>query len=259
MADNRNGDRVSNLQKRKWSDGTKKRYDSTNEHMRGWLEVNDPTALNEGKQIIVPMQWRAVSNYFESVISSREEGDKRETYNSFRARKCALYKLHVDARVEVDMSLDMEMELFLAGVTKLSQPHARYIFQQPGGDQYSGRIVAGFDVNDDSFGTLPAHFKDDEYLPLIDLVFPHQNKLPLNFRGVLHYVLACGVYHAKYLIETIPIDHALRQHAFFTRNVYGRLKDSVVTGSLKYSFTGMKATGVPPHTLVLDDDFQRER
>ena len=31
------------------------------------------------------------------------------------ARKCALYKLHLDARVEVDKTFNMELELFLGG------------------------------------------------------------------------------------------------------------------------------------------------
>ena len=83
MADEDIENRVSYLQKRKWSDRTVARYDSTNEQMRRWLAENDPTSVDADQKIILPMQFSSIKKYFDRLMEEKEEADKRETYGSF--------------------------------------------------------------------------------------------------------------------------------------------------------------------------------
>ncbi|KAG9400139.1 hypothetical protein AC1031_022012 [Aphanomyces cochlioides] len=85
----------------------------------------------------------------------------------------------------------------------------RYIFQQPGGDQFVGRCASGSDVNDVNFAQLPPHFNGlvlsstqwDSILP------GYSTKFPPTFRCVIPFLLASLAFHRYWLKATLHSNH----------------------------------------------------
>ncbi len=143
--------------------------------------------------------------------------------------------------------------VFLRAGTKLGQPHQRYVYQQAAGDSYAGRIASGLDVNSATFMTLPAHFKEitNDLRGVIRSIIPGYDKYPECFRTVMPYLIASVVFHSAYLIDTLPTTHALFRNKLFRDNIYLNMPE-VVTGRGKCLLSGMTATGIPPHVVILD-------
>lgn len=122
------------------------------------------------------------------------------------------------------------------------------------GDQYLGRVLAGFQPNSASFEQLPPHFTVGFENPTIkratNLCFPKllhrlQSEESYHVRGLLLRTLASVVYHSDYLASTL-----------FASNI-PLLNDCDLLHELKTLVTtsataGMPhSTGIPPHVELV--------
>jgi hypothetical protein len=132
---------------------------------------------------------------------------------------------------------------------KYSTSEERYLQEEPGGDQYCGRVVAGLDLNSPKFAVLPPHFAPNA-IEQQDLqkIFPAFGG-HAGFLGVLSLALASMVYHDKFLRESFP-----RGHQFFSSTLHSDpnlLPDLSALVHHGLSSPHMKPTGVPPHVTIL--------
>ena len=87
------------------------------------------------------------------------------------------------------------------------------------GDQYCGRMLAGFDVHSSSFRQLPAHFRTLDATSsavvndAISVVFGRgENSLPVrhpSLKPVLSRYLAALVYHYDWLVAKLGANHKI--------------------------------------------------
>jgi hypothetical protein len=122
------------------------------------------------------------------------------------------------------------------------------------GDHYLGRILAGLDPNDSSFGTLPPHWttsnpmENDHIRKAMQLTFgeiveEHRTMFPLLLRS-----LACIVYHHEGLLEqmvSIPGHDFTKIAIFHDRELLSDLYKLVTLKPTEGLMTN--ATGIPPH------------
>lgn len=143
--------------------------------------------------------------------------------------------------------------VYLRSGQKLGQPNQRYIFQQPAGDAYLGRISTGLDVNSVDFMVLPPHFKSltPELLSVIQSVIPQHDRYPQSFSTTFPYLIASVVFHVEYLNTTLPRTHPLFRSMLFRDLKYRDLMPHVVAGLQYCPHSGMRATGIPPHVLLM--------
>lgn len=132
----------------------------------------------------------------------------------------------------------------------------RYIFLLSAADRYIGRIVCGLPIDKFEFATLPAHFPvgfdcDVE----TDLQFGRWvDEVGLN--ELLPFCLAALIQHKDWLTEKLESSgagrHAVFDTPFFTNaSEFIRVKGSVIESCT--SSHHMKATGLPPMTIVLGE------
>jgi hypothetical protein len=117
-------------------------------------------------------------------------------------------------------------------------------------------IAASTSLNSVDLAQLVAHFA----LPasIFDgtgfdwpTVLPIYADLPLSFKAVVPFLLATLVQHREYLNETLHGDHPLRRCAVWTTGALIHLRDRVhVDQVVSCKHCGMKATGIPPTTLL---------
>jgi hypothetical protein len=82
---------------------------------------------------------------------------------------------------------------------------------------------------------------------------PSWTALPTRFQTVAIYAVASVVYHLEYLERNLP-----KSHAFFCCQAYrkgilsnwSKTENLVVTGSFESTMSNMRATGLPPHTIL---------
>jgi len=134
---------------------------------------------------------------------------------------------------------------------KLPGQAPKYIYQmQRGGDEFCSRVCAGLDIQDNNFGILPPHFREDivNTIPWHEFVWNY-NKMDPNYRSVVPYCVASVVYHYKtgWIRENIPATHPLWGSQFIVHKYHVRLgkEEDLVVGHLLCSDCGMRATGIP--------------
>ena len=132
----------------------------------------------------------------------------------------------------------------------------RYFKFGDAGDQYCGRMLAGFDVHSSSFRQLPAHFKTLDATSsavvsdAVSAVFGRgENSLPVrhpSVKPVLGRYLAALVHHYDWLVATLGPDHVIFTMVALHRDVdlLDRLRPLVTISPCE---DGMKPTGIPPH------------
>jgi hypothetical protein len=136
-----------------------------------------------------------------------------------------------------------------------------YIEGGGAGDRYCGRLLAGLNVHSHTFADLPPHFfvsSEAERATVNDAVeqcFPTISKKGEgnNMQGVCQRILASLVFHGQpggYL-DTLDDSHPVTQTLLFTdANLLTTLWPLVQGGNLENDVSGLKATGIPPHTEV---------
>ena len=143
------------------------------------------------------------------------------------------------------------VQVFLRAGWSLGNVQDRYLFAGAGGDQLTGRVLSGLPFNDSAFASLPPHF-DQEGLRLIawDSVLPVHSRLPHTFKQALPYLLASICYHERWLRSTLPAQHPLFSSHLFASGTVQSLQQHLLTGCNRCPFTGMVATGIPPHLVM---------
>jgi hypothetical protein len=131
----------------------------------------------------------------------------------------------------------------------------KYIFHCEGGDQLCGRMVNGSDFTSEMFAILPPHFLPEADDTLTDTfwneMLPGYHSKPTGFRAVLPYLLASLLYHEDFLRDTLPPENPIFRSRVFTQNESrDSLKSLVKLGVGRCPYTGMQATGIPPHLAI---------
>jgi hypothetical protein len=123
-----------------------------------------------------------------------------------------------------------------------------------GGDQYLGRLLAFLDPKDDSFSTLPPHWKDPTH-PIVleglkvafgDVLESHCQK-KYDPSGILSLLLASLVHHSNWLHATCAKhpDHPFHAIPLLDRHdLLADLKDQVTLEANEHMPI---SSGVPPH------------
>jgi hypothetical protein len=146
------------------------------------------------------------------------------------------------------------VHIFLRAGWSLGNVQDRYVFASAGGDQLTGRVLAGLPFNDASFASLPPHF-DKEGMEMIrwDSILPLHSRLPDTFKQALPHLLSSICYHEQWLRESLAPNHPLFSSHLFASGVVAALRPHVVTGCTRSLATGMEATGIPPHLVIANE------
>jgi hypothetical protein len=146
------------------------------------------------------------------------------------------------------------VHIFLRAGWSLGNVQDRYVFASAGGDQLTGRVLAGLPFNDASFASLPPHF-DKEGTEMIrwDSILPLYSRLPDTFKQALPHLLASICYHENCLRTLLAATHPLFSSHLFASGVMAALKPHVVTGCTRCPRTGLEATGIPPHLVIANE------
>ena len=146
-------------------------------------------------------------------------------------------------------------QVFLRAGWSLGNVQGRYLFAGEGGDQLTGRVVAGLPFNDSTFACLPPHFTDEGSVHIVwTTILPLYPRLPETFKRAVPYLLASICYHENWLRSTLPAGHPLFNTYLFSSGQVAVLKPFVIAGRSRCLVTGMTATGIPPH-LILSNEF----
>jgi hypothetical protein len=127
----------------------------------------------------------------------------------------------------------------------------RYLFAGSGGDQLTGRVLAGLPFNNTSFTSLPPHF-DAEGIRLIrwHAILPIYSQFPDTFKRAVPYLLASICYHETWLRSTLSSYHPLFATYLFSSGDIELLRSHLHGGRSSCTATGMSATGIPPHLIL---------
>jgi len=167
------------------------------------------------------------------------------------------------------------VQVFLRAGWSLGNVKDRYLFSGEGGDQLSGRCVAGLPITDGEFATLPPHFSESilitieehnwatiipgstPYFKLIQIkililayALQGYENYPHSFKTTMPFLLASVVYHQDWLRSTLSPSHPLFLSRLFTDGHAQRLKSHVLLGVGVCKKTGLTATGVPHHLVI---------
>ena len=146
------------------------------------------------------------------------------------------------------------VQVFLRAGWSLGNVQDRYLFAGAGGDQLTGRVLAGLPFTDTSFASLPPHFdKEGSRLISWDSVLPLHTRLPETLKQALPHLLASICYHESWLRATLAPNHPLFTTQLFASGHAAALRPHVVTGCRRCEVTGMEATGVPPHLVLANE------
>ena len=130
----------------------------------------------------------------------------------------------------------------------------RYLFADAGGDQVTGRVLAGLSFNDASFASLPPHLDSAGLSSVVwPSVLPLYDSLPETFKRALPHLLASICHHEAWLRSTLPTTHPLFSTYLFTSGVVSALKPHVLSGCYRCPVSGLTATGIPPHLTMANE------
>ena len=124
-----------------------------------------------------------------------------------------------------------------------------YLQFEHAGDQFVGRVVAGFDLQSPTYDTLPPDFSllPDDINDISKRVFGRATTEILRV-GIIRRLLANVIYHAAWLKETLSEHDPLHQnHLFENPRTLRRLSPEVRLGGAGV----MQATGIPPHIPIM--------
>ena len=119
-------------------------------------------------------------------------------------------------------------------------------------NSYVGRVRAGLPASSADFAVLPPQWKSEflsSVAPWIPIAFGSYSQLPL-LHPLLQRCLASLVFHRDFLRRTLPESHLLFHNRIFAdASVMNDLSSKVVLPSQLDS--SRRATGIPPHTIIL--------
>lgn len=146
------------------------------------------------------------------------------------------------------------IQVFLRAGWSLGPVQDRYLFGGGGGDQLTGRVLAGLPLNDRLFSQLAPHF-DAEGLRLINWneILPGHLSYPVGFQAALPFLLASIIYHRDFLVSSLAPSHPLLSSFLFTSNQIPLLRPHVHSGLNKSPVSNLTAHGIPPHITVSNE------
>jgi hypothetical protein len=104
-----------------------------------------------------------------------------------------------------------------------------YIQLEEGGDEKVGRVVAGLNPMNATFGTLPARFNitNTDSATAIDWneIIVNLNLYPKSFRIVIPYLIAAVVHHSAWITNNIPNTHPIFRSRFWTKGLHDILSE----------------------------------
>ena len=146
--------------------------------------------------------------------------------------------------------------IYLRAGWSLGPVQSRYILEAGGSDQLCGRAATGLDINSTEFSSLPPHFDRqttelftpeewEEFLPGYSTFYP------MDFRGVVPFLVASLAYHKTWLEDTLPAGHPLfRCRLWVHRKFREVLVPAVLGGTFYNAQSQMRATGIPCHLII---------
>ena len=132
----------------------------------------------------------------------------------------------------------------------------KYIFHCEGGDQLCGRMVNGSDFSSELFAILPPHFMPEANDILTsdfwNDIMPGYDSKPSGFKTILPYLLASLLYHEEFLRKELPSSNPIFRCRVFTQTEtsLSALRPLIILGVGRCPYTGMQATGIPPHLAI---------
>jgi len=130
-----------------------------------------------------------------------------------------------------------------------------YLKYEFAGDQFVGRVVAGFPLNDCSFDTLPPEFAHppSNLNDHLRLGFGTRT-FQVSSQPVLRRLLANIAYHQEWIETRLSdADPIWANHLFRTKDLLATLKRSIQLGA-----GAMQATGIPPHVGIMREQRRNE-
>lgn len=114
----------------------------------------------------------------------------------------------------------------------IGQTRDKYIFSEPGSDQFLGRLLSGLPYQNVEFESLPPHFNQYGLTLLTDdywqTILPGFNNYPSSFRRVLPYLLASLLYHENFIRDNLPPEHPLFcSPVYSSNNLRQELKQNI--------------------------------
>jgi hypothetical protein len=146
------------------------------------------------------------------------------------------------------------IHVYLRAGWSLGGVRDRYIFGGAGGDQLTGRVLAGLPFNEAAFASLPPHFDTVGAAQVAwSTAFPLYASLPDTFKRALPFLLASICHHEGWLRSTLPADHPLFVSPLFASGMLDSLRPHVLSGCYRSALTGLTATGIPPHLAMSNE------
>jgi hypothetical protein len=143
------------------------------------------------------------------------------------------------------------VQVYLRAGWSLGDTQNRYLFSGAGGDQLTGRVLAGLPFNNSSFALLPPHFDAVGLGKIVwPAVLPLYSRMPESFKQALPFLLAAICYHEQWLRSTLSAQHPLFSTYLFASGAVDTLKAHVIAGCSHCPVTGLMATGIPAHLAM---------
>jgi hypothetical protein len=156
------------------------------------------------------------------------------------------------------------VQVYLRAGWSLGNVQDRYIFAGAGGDQVVGRAVSGLPCNSEYFAALPPHFSSEDLILLDHVgwerILPGYSHFPCGFQRTIPFLFASLCYHHDWLRTNLSAEHPLWKQPLFTRsineftgNIMTVFSEKVLSGIFHCSTSGISATGIPSHLLIVSE------
>jgi hypothetical protein len=183
-----------------------------------------------------------------SASEAQQVGGSKRELGTHSVRKGAATYCHGMVNGPSHIHISLRAGWALGGVRD------RYIFGGAGGDQLTGRALAGLPFNEAAFASLPPHFDTVGAAQVAwSTAFPMYSSLPDTFKRALPFLLASICHHESWLRSTLSANHPLFLSPLFASGMLESLRVHVLTACYRSPLTGLTATGIPPHLAMSNE------
>jgi len=109
--------------------------------------------------------------------------------------------------------------VYLRAAWSLGPTQNRYIFSSDGGDQFTGRVLAGLPILDKKFAVIAPHFRIQPTTSQLMQFLPNYSRYPPNFIYVLPWLYASLIHHFTWLDNNLSESHPLRFSAVWRTGI----------------------------------------
>lgn len=111
------------------------------------------------------------------------------------------------------------MAVYLRAAWSLGPTQNRYIFSSDGGDQFTGRVLAGLPILDKKFAVIAPHFRIQPTTSQLMQFLPNYSRYPPNFIDVVPWLYASLIHHFTWLDNNLSESHPLRFSAVWRTGI----------------------------------------